>query len=77
MMDWIDSNDQLPHNSEQVLGLIEGYFVQDSPLMQKRSFRIFQCTFHRFTGWHIPFCPEPHFFVKYWMPKPKDPSYEK
>lgn len=77
-MEWIDVQTDLPKDGEQVLGLVEGYFSYSiSDICQKRSFRIFQCTFCRFVGWEIPFytntsCP----YVRYWMKKPADPVLE-
>lgn len=72
--EWINVNEDLPENGKQVLTLLEGYFgCIDSTLCQKRSYRVFQSTFHRYKGWDTPFCPE-GCWVKYWMDKPDDPD---
>lgn len=72
-MEWINVQEQLPLDGEQVLGLIEGYFPNENdPLYQRRSFRMFQCCFFRTIGWSIPFCPD-RGWVKYWMIKPDFP----
>lgn len=72
-MEWISVDADLPKNYEQVLGLVEGYFCSEfSPLGQKKSHRIFQCTFERSTGWHIPFAPS-GCNVNFWMRKPDEP----
>jgi hypothetical protein len=72
-MEWINVNDDLPENGKQVLTLLEGYFGSpDNILCQKRSYRVFQSTFHRYKGWETPFSPQ-GCWVKYWMDKPDDP----
>lgn len=73
---WINVNDGLPENGKQVLTLLEGYFGSpDNLLCQKRSYRVFQSTFHRYKGWETPFSPN-GCWVKYWMDKPNDPVLE-
>lgn len=73
-MKWIDVQEDLPKDEEQVLALLEGYFYQpNDPLRQTVSFRIFQCSVNRSNGWKVPYLSDPH-YVKYWMPLPKPPK---
>lgn len=70
-MEWIDVQHELPKDGEEVLGLVLAYFpiIQDNPLCQKRSYRVFQSTFHRTTGWSVLYCTELK-EVTHWMPLP-------
>ena len=74
-MNWIDVNDQLPKNEEEVLALVKGYFpLINNPLTQKTSLRIFEASFCRNMGWNIPDYTERWSPVLYWMPRPENPG---
>ncbi len=72
-MKWINIQDDLPKDGDQVLALVNSYFPFDNPLVQKRSNKIFQGSFNRCRGWNIKFCPE-DYYVTYWMPLPEKPE---
>lgn len=75
-MKWIDVQKELPKDAEQVLVLVEGNFIcnDHNVFSEKKSFRIFQATFERSSGWIIPFYIDKKFPVKYWMNYPEFPD---
>ena len=63
----------LPPDSKKVLVLCKGYrFAGSGPLCQKSSYHIFEGSFNRRYGWHVPYHPENDACVIGWMPKPRD-----
>lgn len=76
-MKWISVQNDLPKDGDQVLALVSAYFAEvGDPFFQKRTLRIFQATFNRCRGWHIPFLPEYSSAVEYWMKIPEEPQSE-
>ncbi len=74
MTKWINVNVDLPKNDEQVLVLIDGFFINSEDfLAHKRSLKIFQISFNRYKGWSMPY-EDNNFLVKYWMPLPEMPN---
>lgn len=72
-MEWIDVNEQLPENNQNVLVLAEGYFSNYTfDLCQKKTHKIFEGYFTRFEGWFTPDCKELR-IITHWMMRPKDP----
>lgn len=75
-MQWLDVQDVLPKDNMEVLVLVEGYFHKAcDPLNQRIRKIIFQGTFNRRHGWHVPYCPEKHYAVVSWMPQPSYQEY--
>ena len=69
-MKWIDVQDQLPMDGEEVWACMLNATYASADYYQS------VCKFHRSSGWITPFGVNTG-YVHYWCPKPSDPSKPK
>jgi hypothetical protein len=73
-MEWIDVNDALPKDEEQVIVLARCInTVGAYPSHDLFVLSVFEAEFNRKTGWYVYF-RENNSMVYYWMPLPEKPD---
>ena len=72
---WIDVQNQLPHDGEEVL-VVSTIYDPDSFLCQRHKNWIFIGKFFRTEGWYVTGKERNNTYVSHWAPLPNIPKYK-